>query len=86
MLKNITTLKFRLGVLKVTGYCTIPYIAYSSYWHSTVAMALPYIISETLNIEQWHALEIWVRGHSKSLKWHHSIDHIQLPISLQLNV
>jgi len=40
----------------------------SSYWCSIVTMALSCIVSDIFNVQQWRALVIWVRGHSRSLK------------------
>jgi len=31
-------------------------------------MSLSHTISEIFSVKQWHSLEIWVRGHSRSLK------------------
>jgi len=31
-------------------------------------MALSHVISEIFNVKECHDLEIWVRGHSRSLK------------------
>jgi len=31
-------------------------------------MSLSCTVSATFNVEQWRALEIWVGGHSRSLK------------------
>jgi len=42
------------------------------------------IVSETFNVEKWRALEIWVRGHSRSLEIAPlSIDRIHVPIGAQ---
>jgi len=45
-----------------------PHITF--HWLSVVpvTVCLPCIISEIFNTEQWQALEIWVMGHSRSLK------------------
>jgi len=45
-------------------------------------MALCRVASEILNVEKCRDLEIGVRGHSKSLKVYHSIDHVWFPISV----
>jgi len=49
---------------------------------SIVIMALSRVVSELLNVEKCCDLEIRVRGHSRSLKWYHSIDWVFLPISV----
>jgi len=40
----------------------------TSYRHSIVTMALSRVVSEIFNVEECRDLEIWVRGHSRSLK------------------
>ena len=40
----------------------------TSYWLSIVTTALSRVVSETINVEKCHDLEIGVRGHSRSLK------------------
>ena len=36
--------------------------------HSILTMAVSRVVSETLNVEKCRNLEIWVKGHSRSLK------------------
>ena len=40
----------------------------TSYWLSIVTMALSRVVSEKFNVLKCHDLEMWVRGHSRSLK------------------
>ena len=40
----------------------------TSYGRSIVTMALSRVVSEIFNVEKCRDLEIWVRGHSRSLK------------------
>jgi len=40
----------------------------TSYWGSIVTMALSGVVSEIFNVEQYHDLEIPVKGQSRSLK------------------
>ena len=40
----------------------------TSYWRSTVTMALSCVVFELFNVEKYHDLEIQVTGQSRSLK------------------
>ena len=48
-------------------------------------MALSRVVSEIFNVEKCGDIEIGVRGHSRSLKWYHSVDHVWFPISFFSN-
>jgi len=51
----------------------------TSYWRSTVTMALSRVVSETVNVEKNRDLEIQVRCHSRSLNWYHSMYWVWFP-------
>ena len=40
---------------------------FTFYWRSIVTVALSGVVSKTFNVEKCCDLEIWVRGHSRSL-------------------
>jgi len=48
-----------------------------------VTMALSHVVSEIFNVKKCRDLEIWVRGHSRSLKkLYHSVDRVWFPVSV----
>jgi len=54
----------------------------NSYLCSVVTIALSRVVSKTLNVKEYHHLEIIVKFPSRSLKWYHSIYWIWFPISI----
>ena len=53
-----------------------------SYLPSIVTMAISVALCEIFSVKEWCDLENRVGVHSRSLKWHHLIDRIRVPIRL----
>ena len=82
------TLKRRSKVIEVWSLKLVPFesLGAVSYSPSIVTVAVSVAFCEIFSVKEWRDLENQVRGHSRSLKWRRSIDHMRLSIGRPLQI